>query len=57
MRGSPLAAVLMPSLQNDRAMGLDHPANHIQLPGAEAVIASQPERLKQNLHVLSPRST
>jgi len=30
-------------------MGLDDSANHIQLPGAEAVIASEPERLQPKL--------
>src|SRR3990170_3665273 len=49
MRGSVLAAVFMPCLQNRCAMGGDQPANGIQLSGAEAVAASQLDRFEPEL--------
>src|SRR5271167_71777 len=46
IRGSLLATVFIPCLQNDRAMRLNDSTNHVQLVGAETMIASQPQRLK-----------
>jgi hypothetical protein len=38
-------------------MRFDRPSNHIQLSGAETVVAGEPERPTQNLQVLFSRST
>jgi hypothetical protein len=49
MRGSLLAAVFIPSLYNDNQMRLNDSSNNVQLPGVEAMIPSQAERLKAEL--------
>src|SRR6185436_20788718 len=49
MRGSLLAAVFMPRLQNDEAMRLDEAPNHVQLMGAEAVVARKTKRIEPEL--------
>ena len=41
--GSLLATMFMPGLQNRSSMLLDRASNHIQVPGAEAVVASKSE--------------
>jgi hypothetical protein len=46
MRGSLLAAVFMPCLQNGLEMDLDHSPDHIQLSGPEAVITGKPKWLE-----------
>src|SRR5436309_1329518 len=49
MRGSVLAAMFMPCLQYRCAMGVDEPADDVQLSGAEAVATSQLDRLEPEL--------
>lgn len=46
MRGSLLAAVGMPCLQNGLLMSLDDLPDQIQLSGAEAMVTGKPERFK-----------
>ena len=40
MRGSSLAAVFMPCLQNPAALRSDDSANHVQFVGAETLVPS-----------------
>lgn len=57
MRGSFLAAVFMPHLQNRGAPRADDSADHVQLVSAEAVVRANSIGSSQNLHVLLSRST
>src|SRR6266542_5420196 len=49
MRGSVLATMFIPCLQYHCAMGVDEPADDVQLSGAEAVATSQLDRLEPEL--------
>jgi hypothetical protein len=44
-----LAAVFIPSLHNGNEMRLNDPSNNVQLPGVEAMIPSQTERIEPEL--------
>src|SRR2546425_1667163 len=49
MRGSLLAAVFIPSLYNHSQMRLNDSSNNLQLPGVEAMVPSQSERIEPEL--------
>src|SRR2546428_13757419 len=57
MRVSLLAVVFMPCLQDGGSALQDKSPDHVELAGAEALIAREAERLKPELQVLFSRST
>jgi hypothetical protein len=54
MRGSLLAAVFMPYLQDRGALRSDDSANHVQFVGAEAVTPRQLDRFEPELAGAAP---
>src|SRR5438552_4452313 len=49
IRGSLLATVFMPSLQNDDAVHLDDATDHVQLPSSEPMVPREGDRFQPEL--------